>query len=182
MTSACSGDAPKSSPPNRSTPSASPEAPELVTRTDLGEIAGRLSTEQRQQVTDAATEAVESYTDWAYLGGDYPRSTWDFPAPGFSKEASDRLRRDVKLATNADIGADIVEVSAVRRRVIVDILAPAGKPAGLTARFGVVFDTKRESADDSRVTVKGRLLLVPQRAGAASKWQVVGHYLTKETA
>jgi hypothetical protein len=189
LVSACSGDDETSADKDQSSPTASPAEPELVTRTDLGAIAGRLPKAQRQKIRDQATAIVEDYTDWAYLAGDYPRTTWDFPVPGFSARASRRIQRDVKLATNADIGAKIDEVSPVRRRVIVDVLSPGGKPAGLTARFLVVFDTSRadpggddsdgeESGGDTgdvKVTVKGRLVMVPK----GSKWQVVGHYFSK---
>jgi hypothetical protein len=171
--SACSGDAKDSADPAAPSGSASGEAgaPEIVTQTQLGAIAGRVPKAQRQTLLDDVTAIAEDYTDWAYLGGDYPRTDWEFPVPNFSERASRRLQRDLTLATNAEIGSSIESVTPVSRKVRVDVLSPKGEPAAATARFAVVFTTSGD-AGEQEVTAKGRLLLVPDGSG----WQVVGHY------
>ena len=174
--SACSSDSKESA--DKPTPS-EPESsapPAMVTQATLGAIAGKLPVEQRQVVQDDVTAVVEEYTDWAFLAGDYPRTDWDFPVPNATTRISRRLRQDVMLATNADIGADISAVTPVSRSVTVDVLAPKGEPAGATARFTVVFDTT--GAGDAQVTARGRLVLVPEADG----WQIVGYYLAKEAS
>lgn len=171
---ACSGDADEDGNPNQP-PSASPETPAVVTEANLGAVAGRLPLEQRQPVVDEVTAVVEGYTDWAFLSGTYPRTEWEFPAPGFSKRANRRLKRlDLPLATNADIGGTISEVAPISRTVTVDVLAPKGEVAGATGRFVLDFSTSGD-AGSSSVRVTGRLVLV----SAGSGWQVVGYYLAK---
>lgn len=174
LLTACSGgedEDPNSSQP----PSSSPETPAVVTEANLGAVAGRLPLEQRQPVVDEVTAVVEGYTDWAFLGGTYPRTEWDFPAPGFSKRANRRLRElDLTLGTNADIGGTIDEVTPISRTVTVDVLAPKGEVAGATGRFVLEFSTDGASGAGA-VRVTGRLVLVSEGSG----WQVVGYYLAK---
>jgi hypothetical protein len=162
--------------PNPAQPSSSsPETPAIVTEANLGAVAGRLPLEQRQPVVDEVTAVVEGYTDWAFLSGAYPRTEWDFPAPGFSKRANRRLRElDLTLGTNADIGGTIDEVTPISRTVTVDVLAPKGEVAGATGRFVLEFGTDG-AAGAAAVRVTGRLVLVSEASG----WQVVGYYLAK---
>ncbi len=175
LTSACSGDDKESADPSDPSVSASKEAePEVVTESAVGEIVGRLPADQQQVVQDEVSAVVDDFTNWAYLSGEYPRTEWEFPVPGFSPRASRRVERDLSFATNADIGASIDSVTPISRSVTVDVLAPRGKPAGATARYEVVFNTTGD-AGESEVTVKGRLVLVPEASG----WQVVGHYFAK---
>lgn len=174
---ACTGDADENGGPNQA-PSSSPETPVVVTEANLGAVAGQLSLEQRQPVVDEVTAVVEAYTDWAFLSGTYPRTTWDSPAPGFSKRANRRLKRqDLTLATNADIGGTVTAVSPVSRTVTVDVLSPKGELAGATARFVLEFTTTSDTGE-ATTSVKGRLVLVPETSG----WQVVGYYVAKGPA
>ena len=175
LVSACSGGDGGSAGKSKPSGSASAAAPQLVTQSSLGAIAGRLSPGQRETVQTDVTAIVDDYTNWAYLVGDYPRTEWEFPVPGFSDRASRRVERDLELATNADIGGSIDSVTPVSRKVVIDVLSPKGKLAGATARFKVVFDTQGE-AGDAQVVARGRLVLVPD---GSSGWQVVGHYFFK---
>ena len=102
--SGCSGDDKESADKSEPSESESSAAPEMVTEFSLGAIAGKLDADQRQVVQDDVTAVVEEYTDWAFLGGDYPRTDWEFPAPNATERTSRRLERDVLVATNADIG------------------------------------------------------------------------------
>ena len=174
---ACSGDPEEDGTPSQS-PGSSPETPAVVTEANLGAVAGRLALDQRQPVVDEVTAVVEGYTDWAFLAGTYPRTAWDFPVPGFSKRANRRLRRlDLTLATNADIGGTINEVTPISRTVTVDVLAPKGEVAGATGRFILEFSTSGD-AGPGAVRVTGRLVLIPEVSG----WQVVGYYVAKGPA
>lgn len=171
---ACSGGGEEERNSNQA-PSSSPETPAVVTEANLGAVVGRLPLEQRQSVVDEVTAVVEAYTDWAFLSGTYPRTEWDFPAPGFSERASRRLERlDLTLATNADIGGTIEEVTPISRTITVDVLAPKGEIAGATGRFVLEFGTNGAAGAGS-MRVTGRLVLVSDGSG----WQVVGYYLAK---
>lgn len=175
VATACSGDNDKTADSPTPAPSESVEAAvEVVTESTLGAVAGRLGEAKLETVREEVTAVVEDYTDWAYLAGDYPRTEWDFPVPHFSPRASRRVERDVLLATNADIGGSIDTVTPISRTVTVDVLSPKGTPAGATGRYAVTFATTGD-AGEQEVTVKGRLVLVPDPAG----WLVVGHYFSK---
>lgn len=172
---ACSGDADDDGNPDQPPGAPTSDQPAVVTEANLGAVVGRLPLDQRQPVEDEVTAIVEGYTDWAFLSGTYPRTEWDFPAPGFTKRANRRLKRlDLTLATNADIGGSIDTVTPISRTVTVDVLAPRGEVAGATARFVLDFGTTG-AAGSSSVRVTGRLVLVAAESG----WQVVGYYLAK---
>lgn len=175
VVSACSGDGEDAPDADSPAPSESVEAAvEVVTDSTIGAVAGRLGPDKQEVIREEVTAVVEDYTDWAYLAGDYPRTEWDFPVPHLTPRASRRVERDLLLATNADIGATIDSVTPVSRTVTVDVLSPKGEPAGATGRFEVTFATEGD-AGEQEVTVKGRLVLVPDPAG----WVVVGHYFSK---
>ncbi len=170
---ACSGDPEGEEGPNGTGGPA--ESPGLVTEASLGSVTGELGEADQAALVEQATGLVEAYTDWAFLSGDYPRTEWSFPAPGFTKRANRRLEQlDLTLATNADIGVGIDTVTPISREVVVDVLAPKGEPAGVTARFTLEFGTDGD-AGPSAVRVTGRLILVDSGTG----WQIVGYYLAK---
>ncbi|WP_183095194.1 hypothetical protein [Nocardioides stalactiti] len=144
------------------------EAPGIRTRVEVGEIVGRLP---KRPATAAAAEVAEVVDDWidgAYVGGDYPRNSFGDAFAGFTDGAS-RLAADQSgLLSNAVVGEKVDTVTATRRVVRVDLLAPKGKLAGATAHVNLVFDL---SGDVDRTDqVRGRLLLTHSRRG----WQVFG--------
>ncbi|MGL5809503.1 MAG: hypothetical protein ACRCYQ_06140 [Nocardioides sp.] len=158
-----------------SSPAAETAAAGVVTSVAPGKVSGRLPADRRATAQRNVTKVVERYTDWAFLSGDYPRARWDYPAPAFTKSASEQLRRDRQLGTNADIGAAIDSVTPISRKVIVDLLAPRGRLSGAHARFAVTFDAGGDDGD-VRYRVRGRLIVVP----ANGTWRVVGYNISKE--
>jgi hypothetical protein len=113
-------------------------------------------------------EVVDRWLDAAYVAGDYPRSDFGDAFPGFTKGAAALAARQPTLMSNEAVGEDVDEVTATRRVVSVDLLAPKGKPAGATAHVNLVI----ELAGDKERTdqIRGRLVLTRSGSG----WQVFG--------
>lgn len=168
---ACSGDSEK--PESDAPASSSAPAPELQTRSWLGEVAGRLPPRKRAPVVRAVTSVVQEWTDAAYLAGEYPRTSFR-AFSGFTPGARRQAVRDAALMSNADIGDRVEGVTPVRRAVAVDVLAHRSRAVGATARVLLRFDTTGEV--ERRVTVRGRLMLT--RAGDGG-WKVFAYDMSK---
>lgn len=158
------------------TPTAEPAAPverTVATRVSVGQVSGRMSRLVRQRLERQVVSVVDGWTEAAYLGGDYPRRAFADAWPGFTRGAREQARRDRALMSNQDIGDRIDGVRPRRSVVVVDVLAPGGRPAAVTARMSLRFTT---TGDLQRtVRVQGRLFLT--RVDGA--WKVFGYDVTK---
>lgn len=155
-------------------PSSSSSSPApLQTTASLGKVAGSLPTSQSDPIVSAVADVVDGWIDAAFVGGDYPRTDFTGSFPGFTPGAAKDAQADLTLMSNADIGGQIDSVTATKRLVKVDILAPDGKPAGATARVRLVFVTAGDL--EQKVTVTGQLRLT-QEGGS---WQVFGYDVAK---
>ena len=65
-------------------------------------------------------------------------------------------------------------MTTLQRKVSLDVLAPEGKPAGVTARVVLRFATSGQS--QKTVTVTGRLFLTRTTGGA---WRIFGFDVAK---
>jgi hypothetical protein len=157
------------------TPSATatPAAEPAPLRVEIGRLVGHLPGPRRTTLRNQIGRVVDGWWDAAYLGGDYPRTTFPAAFPGFTGGAEDRARQDKALITNADIGERLDAVLATRRRVLLDVLATRGYPRSVTARFELRF--RATGAKARLVTVAGRLFLIHGPGG----WKVFGYDVTK---
>ena len=143
-------------------------APGIDTRVEVGEVAGKLAKGPAREVAADVAKVVDRWLDAAYVGGDYPRSDFGDAFPGFTKGAATLASRQPDLMSNKAIGDDVDEVTATRRVVRVDVLAPKGKAAGATAHVNLVIDLVGDQERTDQI--RGRVVLTRSQGG----WQVFG--------
>ncbi len=183
MMTACSGDEP--TPQVSSEPSSaaatiaepSPTAPAvpapLTTRAEVKKVVGKLKTGGRGRLVRQVVPVVDRWWEAAYLGGTWPRTTFGDAFPGFTQGATKEARRDKDLLSNADIGATITAVTATKRSVRLDVIAPSGRVAGVTARIALDFETTGDQPH--QVSVRGRVFLTRK----ADTWRIFGYDVRK---
>ncbi len=181
LTLAACGGNDSSTPSAGGSPSASAANPPMATVVTIGQVAGTVHKPNRQRFERHAShlraevgKAVDAWFDGAFVGVDYP--TTDFPAAftSFTPQAKADATKQKSLMTTGKLGAHIEGVTTLKRSVALDVLAPRGAAAGVTARFVLRF---RTSGDVTRtVTVSGRLFLTQ---GAGGTWQVFGYDVAK---
>jgi hypothetical protein len=166
----CSGgdDGDDASAPSSPTTTAQPAPPEVKIRARVATVAGELPRQRRKVVARDVGKVVDRWFEAAYLGGDYPRSSFAHSWPGFTVGARDLARRDRKLTSNAVLGSRTEDVRAIAKDVRIDVFSPKRKPAGATARFRLVFRTTGYA--ERRVRVSGRLVLTRVKG----TWRVFG--------
>jgi hypothetical protein len=143
----------------------------------LGRVAGNLHQpnrkifqKHRKRVLKRVGAAVDTWIDGGFVGVDYPRKHFDSAFSAFTGPAEHDARRQLALTTNWSLRRKIDGVHVKKRTVIVDVLAPHGRPAGATARVLLVFKTTGHK--DTTVTVRGRLFLTPDGHGS---WRIFGY-------
>ena len=165
----------------RAEPSAAPSTtgaeepaaePAVRTRTRTGSVTGRIPKAQRKLVVKRVSRVVDRWLQAAYVGGEYPRSSFGRSYRGFTQDATRRARGDKELMTNVDIGDRIDGVTVRRREIVVDVLAVRGTAHAATARVLLAF---RTSGLERRVRVSGRLFLTKK----AGRWRVFGYDVAK---
>lgn len=140
----------------------------VPSRVEVGEVAGRLPKGPAHDVAKDVAAVVDRWLDAAYVAGDYPRSDFRDAFPGFTADAARLASRHPGLMSNQAVGEDVDGVTATRRVVRVDLLAPKGKPAGATAHVNLVIEL---SGDVERTDqVRGRVVLTRSKNG----WRVFG--------
>ena len=135
-------------------------------------VSGTLRKAPQGSLERKVGRAISSYFDAAYLGGEYPRSDFDNAFATFSEGAARQARGDRGLLTNADLGKSLAGVTAKRKDARLSVLAPKNVAAGVTARIRLVFVADSEEAQDTRVTISGRLLLTRMKSG---RWHIFGY-------
>ena len=152
-----------------SPPTAAPTAPpEVKIRARVATVAGELPRQRRKVVARDVGKVVDRWFEAAYLGGDYPRTSFRDAWPGFTAGARALAHRDRTLTSNVLLGKRIDGVRAVAKDVRVDVFSPKRRPAGATARFRLVFRTTGKA--ERRVLVNGRLVLTRVKG----TWRVFG--------
>jgi hypothetical protein len=166
---ACSGDDAKE-PDQRTTSSggAATDHRGIDTRVEVGAVEGRLGKGPARDVAAKVAKVVDGWIDAAYVGGDYPRSDFGKAYPGFTSGAAALAAKQKALMSNATVGGKVDGVTAVRRVVSVDLLAPKGKAAGATAHVNLVI--KLTGGIERTDQVRGRLVLTPTKDG----WRIFG--------
>ena len=181
--SGCSTDAQRSSQESGETPGQNPSvSPSLATASQVAGVYGRLPGPKRAAVRREVVAVLDEWWAAAYLAGDYPRSSFADPFPGFTPGAAAQARQDKLLMTNRDVSEDIDSVIALSQKVKLDVLAVGEQARSVTARFRLRFDTESgdtfdtESGDTvEQVLVSGRVFMT-RRQG---KWRIFGYDVTK---
>jgi hypothetical protein len=173
-----------SSSPGAGQSSASPGgiAP-MATTLKLGRVVGdlkkkyhkRFKSHEKSLRTDVG-QAVDSWLDGGFVGVSYPRTDFSSAFSGFTAKAKHDAQAQQKLMTNWKWRKHIDGVTTTKRRVSLDVLAPHGKAAGVTAHVLLKFTTSGQA--EKKVTVTGRLFLTRDAKGA---WQIFGYDVSKGT-
>jgi hypothetical protein len=168
----CSGgdedDEPGGDAGSSSAATSAPADPGIPTRVEVGEVVGKLAKRPARKVAADVAGVVDRWLNAAYVGGDYPRSKFGDAFPGFTKDAAALARRQRGLMSNQAVGDRVDSVTATRRVVRVDLLAPKGKAAGATAHVNLVIKLAGKVKRTDQI--RGRLVLT--RSG--DKWRVFG--------
>ena len=130
----------------------------------------RVFERHRQRVLKRVGEAVDSWIDGGFVGVDYPRKSFPAAFSAFTGPAVHEARQQQRLMTNWSLRKEIDGVDVKKRNIVVDVLAPHGRPAGATARVLLVFTTTGHR--HRRVSVHGQLYLVPDGSGS---WRIFGY-------
>ena len=143
----------------------------------LGRVAGnfhqpnkRVFDKHRTRLLKRVGAAVDSWIDGGFVGVAYPRKSFPAAFTAFTGPAKHDARHQQRLLTNWTLRKRIDGVEVRKRQIVVDVLAPHGRPAGATARVRLVFTTT--GGPDKRVQVRGRLFLVPDGTGS---WRIFGY-------
>jgi hypothetical protein len=166
-----SGPSPSPAPP-ATTAEAPAAEPRVPTRRRVGSVTGRIPKAQRKLVVKRVARVVDKWLQAAYVGGEYPRSSFGRSYRGFTQGATRQARGDKELMTNVDIGDRIDGVTVKRREITVDVLAVGGTAHAATARVLLAFKT---SGVERRVRVSGRLFLTKK----AGRWRIFGYDVAK---
>lgn len=157
--------------------------PPMATAVSIGQVAGTVHKPYRQRFHRAADhlgaevgKAVDAWFDGGFLGVSYPTTSFPDAFTSFTAQAAQDATKQKELMTMGRLGRRIDGVTTMKRVVVLDVLAPRGRAAGVTAR---VFLRFRTTGDVTRtVTVTGRLFLTQ---GAGRAWQVFGFDVAKGT-
>lgn len=173
--SSSSSSQPQAGPTSSVTSSSGPRP--LASKVLLGRVAGnlhqpnkRVFDKHRKRLLRRVGEAVDSWIDGGFVGVAYPRKRFPAAFTAFTGPARHDAGQQQRLLTNWALRKRIDGVDVEKRTVVVDVLAPHGRPAGATARVLLVFTTT--GGPDKRVRVRGRLFLVPDGRGA---WRIFGY-------
>jgi len=142
--------------------------PGIETQVDVGAVVGKLGKGPAREVAADVADVVDGWLDAAYVAGDYPRSEFGDAFPGFTEDAAKLARRQSDLMSNDGVGDKVDDVTATRRVVRVDLLAPKGKAAAATAHVNLVI--KLTGDVDRTDQIRGRVVLTRSKNG----WRVFG--------
>lgn len=184
-TAGCSGSGSSSAsttPSGGSTTSGDGGVPAAVqTKVSIGKVSGIAKKPARKKFRTAVPalekrvgKAVDAWFDGAYVGVGYPTDSFPDAFRTFTSQAAADARKQGTLMTNAALGPDISGVTAVKRDVTLDVLAPGGTVAATTARVRLVFDTSGDKK--KKVTVSGSLFLTRDPHGT---WRIFGFDVSK---
>jgi hypothetical protein len=153
----------------------------MATQVKLGKVSGTIKKAYRKRfhkhksaLEDQVRTAVDGWFDAAFVGVGYPAAKFPHAFHTFTKQAARDARGQKKLMTNWKWRRHIDGVAVTQRKVMLDVLAPHGKAAGVTARVLLKFKTTGHKK--KKVTVNGRLFLARNPHGT---WQIFGYDVSK---
>ena len=168
----CSDDEPAETGPELAEPSAAPTL-EIEPVTQLGRVTGKLSRKDARAVEERVSRIAIRWLTDAYVGGSYPRETFDNSFADFSRGARAAARNDLRVMSNADIGQGVEAVTPTRMDVKVDLLAVGKRAVGSTAHVFTTF--RADGRKQGRYRVSGRLLLTKDDG----RWSVFAYHVSK---
>jgi len=127
-----------------------------------------------KHLTREVGRAVDTWFDGGFVGVDYPAHSYPDAFKSFTPQARHDAFRQRALMTAGSLGSHIDGVTTLQRNVRLDVLAPQGRPSGVTARVVLRFKTTGQAK--KKVTVTGRLFLTQGGGGA---WRIFGFDVAK---
>jgi hypothetical protein len=156
-------------------------SPPMATQVSLGKVSGTVRKpfrkafkKHRDALETAVRTAVDGWIDGGFVGVGYPADGFPQAFDTFTSQAAADAQRQKALMTNWKWRKDIDGVTPTQRKVTLDVLAPKGRAAGVTARVRLKFTTTGEKK--KKVTVTGRLFLARNPQGS---WQIFGYDVSK---
>lgn len=153
----------------------------MATQVSLGKVSGtirkhyRKSFEKHRDALETQVRtAVDGWIDGGFVGVGYPADSFPRAFDTFTSQAAADARGQKTLMTNWKWRKHIDGVTVTQRKVTLDVLAPKGRAAGVTARVRLAFKTTGEKK--KKVTVTGRLFLARNPKG---HWQIFGYDVSK---
>jgi hypothetical protein len=153
----------------------------VATRLTLGKVSGTIRkpfhkafARHRRRLEAKVGAAVDGWIDGGFVAVTYPADSFPRAFDTFTDRAAADARRQKRLMTNWKWRHDIDGVTATKRKVTLDVFAPRGRPAGVTARVKLAFTTSGHKA--KKVTVTGRLFLARNPRG---RWRIFGFDVSK---
>jgi hypothetical protein len=153
----------------------------MATTVSLGQVSGtvrkhyrRTFKKHRSALETQVGAAVDGWFDGGFVGPGYPTDRFPHAFDTFTKRAAADARRQRALMTNWKWRHSITGVTVLHRAATLDVLAPHGRPAGVTARVHLVFRTTGHQK--KKVTIRGRLFLARNPRG---HWQIFGYDVSK---
>lgn len=172
--SSSSGDAPEPGESGTAGPTEATVA-DLRVRAKVSRVQGQLSPRRQRKLTGNLEHVLRGYLVAAYLHGrvgDGYRGSF----PAFTKDARELAVRDAAITSDAAYaGADEVRTSGAA--AFLSVVAPEGRPVGITARVFLDLDVTEEDRT-RRLSLTGRLLLTPED----DRWRIFGYDLSLEPA
>jgi hypothetical protein len=173
-----------------SSPSAGPTSPPsatfggdppMATVVTIDKVAGNVHKPYHRRfhahakhLTRQVGQAVDAWFDGGFVGVDYPTHSYPGAFQSFTPQARHDAFQQKGLMTAGPLGAHIDGVTTLQRKVSLDVLAPKGRPSGVTARVVLRFKTTGNAT--KKVTVTGRLFLTQSGSGA---WRIFGFDVAK---
>ncbi len=156
---------------------ASGDASPMASTVKIGTVAGNVHQPFRQRfaavrqgLETSVGQAVDAWLDGAFVGVSYPRDSFDAAFSTFTPDARKDAERDKALMTLWNLRHRIDGVTTTRRKVVIDVLAPRGRPAAATARVDLRFTTSGQVT--RKIEVSGRLFLTKTASGS---WRIFGY-------
>ena len=153
----------------------------MATVVSIDKVAGNFHQPYRRtfhahakHLTRQVGQAVDSWFDGGFVGVDYPTHRYPDAFKTFTPQARHDAFQQKGLMTAGPLGAHIDGVTTLQRMVSLDVLAPKGRPSGVTARVVLRFKTMGQAT--KKVTVTGRLFLTQGGGGA---WRIFGFDVAK---
>ena len=170
----CRGDeqAPAETGPSLAEPRDAPTL-EIEPVTKLGQVTGKLSRKDARQVEERVSRIAVRWLEDAYVGGSYPRERFNDAFAGFSRGARIAARSDLRVMSNAGIGARVERITPTRMDVEVDLLAVGKRAVASTAHVLTTFRTA--GPRKGRYRVSGRLMLTKDE----DRWNVFAYHVSK---
>jgi hypothetical protein len=178
------GGSDSSSPAAHGSPTASVThggTPPMATQVKLGNVSGTIRKpfrktfrKHRKALETHVRKAVDGWFDGAFVGVGYPTGRFPHAFDTFTGRAAADAHQQKRLMTNWKWRHHIDGVTTTQRKVTLDVLAPHGRAAGVTARVRLAFKTTGHKK--KKVTVTGRLFLARSPKG---HWKIFGYDVSK---